>query len=152
MKLISMTAFVFKQAMITVTAKSVKEDFDPVNKLNAINRYAEFLIQPLFLGMFVPTDENGNILEEPERIHFNDGFDYKAELDVYNEAKYKVLFEGFTLDEIGKNQFIVNYSDEDGDERLWIMEDETIEDLLGMNFEFELSKSSIKRIGCEAIA
>lgn len=32
-----------------------------------VNTYASFLKQPLKLGMFVPCDEDGNVLEEPKK-------------------------------------------------------------------------------------
>lgn len=57
--------------------------------------YANFLKQPLTLGMFVPCDENGNILKEPKLqsellIVVNDFMD---KMKAYNEAKEKVLFD-----------------------------------------------------------
>lgn len=36
-----------------------------LQKLNTIERYAKFLKQPIELWMFVPCDEDGNVLEEP---------------------------------------------------------------------------------------
>ena len=69
--------------------------------LDYIHNYAKFLEQPLKLEMFVPCDENGNILEEPqmrpERNSFDEeDMDYDAqELYDYIKAKEKVLFEGF---------------------------------------------------------
>lgn len=58
-------------------------------------RYAKFLTQPLEPGMFVPCDDDGNILEEP-----NDYFPEGIESDYskkYQKAKEKVLFEGFRV-------------------------------------------------------
>lgn len=72
-----------------------------INGYNKIRNYATFLKQPLKLEMFVPCDENGNILEEPqmrpERNSFDEeDMDYDAqELYDYIKAKKKVLFEGF---------------------------------------------------------
>ena len=71
------------------------------NALSWIYNYATFLKQPLKLEMFVPCDENGNILEEPqmrpERNSFDEeDIDYDAqELYDYIKTKEKVLFEGF---------------------------------------------------------
>ena len=71
------------------------------NALSWIYNYATFLRQPLKLEMFVPCDENGNVLEEPqmrpERNSFDEeDMDYDAqELYDYIKAKEKVLFEGF---------------------------------------------------------
>ena len=68
-----------------------------------INNYAKFLQKPLTLGMFVPTDEDGNVLEEhadyPDFKNGNHGgiTDESYELcDQYEQAKERVLFEGFT--------------------------------------------------------
>jgi len=67
-------------------------------------KYRNFLKQPLELWMFVPCDENGNVLEEPKRD--KDTYtqdlgvlqDYDViEVEEYNEAKDKVLFEGFEV-------------------------------------------------------
>ncbi len=58
--------------------------------------YAQFLSQKLELWMFVPCDEEGNGLEEPteERKKVSLVF-YQQELKQYQQAKDRVLFEGF---------------------------------------------------------
>ena len=69
--------------------------------LSWIYNYATFIKQPLKVEMFVPCDENGTVLEEPqmrpERNSFDEeDMDYDAqELYDYIKAKEKVLFEGF---------------------------------------------------------
>lgn len=69
-------------------------------KLEAIENYADFLSEPITLRMFVPCDENGNILPEPqmraERNSFDEvDIDYDVqELYDYIEAKKKVFFKG----------------------------------------------------------
>lgn len=83
MKLISMTDFVldrYKNAPL--------EDYDQVNEtfINSVVRYAEFLKKPLTLGMFVPCDEGGNVLDCTEE-----------NLTEFNSAAERVMFEGFTL-------------------------------------------------------
>lgn len=62
--------------------------------------YDNFLSQPLELWMFVPCDENGNVLEKPTAGMF--GYDYVY--NNYNKAKERVLFDGFELVEY--NAFI----------------------------------------------
>lgn len=57
--------------------------------------YKNFIIKKLELWMFVPCGMDGDVLEEPERIYFSTDFDYKAELYLFQEAKNRVLFEGF---------------------------------------------------------
>ena len=69
------------------------------NALSWIYNYATFIKQPLKLEMFVPCDEDGNVLEEPqmrlERNSFDEeDMDYDAqELYDYIKAKEKVLFK-----------------------------------------------------------
>ena len=91
-KLISMTDFVLLD----------KHAGSPIN-MN--KQYAHFLKQPLKLGMFVPCDEKGNILEDPGLIP-----SYK--LEIYRKAKDRVLFEGVGEDYV---YFIVkNYRNIEG--------------------------------------
>lgn len=61
-----------------------------------IIKYTKFLKQPLTLGMFVPCDEKGNVLEEPYFDGINEVY-YTHAKHWYEEAKEKVLFEGFEL-------------------------------------------------------
>ena len=65
-----------------------------------IINYAKFLKQPLKLEMFVPCDEDGDILEEPEDYEQrlpNMMTEYNDEIYRYEQSKEKVLFEGFEL-------------------------------------------------------
>ena len=52
------------------------------------NPYSKFLKQPLELWMFVPCDDNGNVLKEPI---INDSI----KIWTYQQAKERCLFEGF---------------------------------------------------------
>lgn len=55
--------------------------------------YAKFLKQPLELWMFIPCDEEGNVLEKPNPL-----VDVNNRLKKqYQQAKDRVLFEGFTM-------------------------------------------------------
>ena len=91
--LIPMTDFVLR---INEIEKEVDQFFDSwrMKQLRIIENYAKFLKQPLKLEMFVPCDNDGNILEEPQMIERKVGFD-EEEVIVYKKAKEKVLFEGF---------------------------------------------------------
>lgn len=64
-----------------------------------IERYANFLSQPLQLGFFVPCDEQGNVLEEPKPYVWtfaeNGNELAESECKAYQAAKERVLFEGF---------------------------------------------------------
>ncbi len=90
MKLISMTDFVLEQD----TNWSYK------NTIVSIRDYANFLKQTLELWMFVPCDENGNVLEEPNEI--GGIIQYPQEMIDYQQAKERCLFEGWELVHNGK--------------------------------------------------
>ena len=93
MKLISMTDFVL-QIEKHKPFEPFKEAVDTyIERFWLINKYANFLKQPLTLGMFVPCDEKWNVLEEP--IEQIGGVELYSKR--YNEAKESVLFEGFSL-------------------------------------------------------
>lgn len=94
MKLISMREFVLEREL-EITK----------NGTNFIlcHKYAKFLSQPLTLGMFVPCDLDGNVLEKTEHIRkigSEDKFDRHS--DKYEQAKARVLFEGFEMHRNGK--------------------------------------------------
>lgn len=126
---------------------------------NPIINYAQFLKQPLKLEMFVPCDEDGNVLEEPsvenskyldDNYAWNDYVNHhKLDIDKlnYQKAKEKVLFkvefkkdasyffkslEGYQVVEYNpnRNKFYFGL--------------ETIEDLTCHNLE--LTESAIKQI------
>lgn len=127
------------------------------NFISKVTSYTEFLRQPWTLGMFVPVDENGNLVSEP-KYEFNWG--YLDELKVYNEAKERVLFEGFYQesahtvfnDELKVRIFLDTYQ--------FMVEDslgygggnlngETLEDLANADLKLPLTPSALKIIGKE---
>lgn len=87
MKLISMIYFVLEQLGTKQSSSEFKE---------VVKNYASFLKQPLTLGMFVPCDNEGNVLEEPQTefkyLKGSTGEDIQKE---YQKAKERVLFDGF---------------------------------------------------------
>ena len=111
--------------------------------------YDNFIKQHLNLGMFVPCDEDGDILDEPKDYELrlpNMMTEYNDEVYRYKQAKEKVLFEGI---EFRKNAG-VNF--------LTIKEDTfaffdfnikfknlTVEFLVQYNLQ--LTESAIKQIG-----
>ena len=115
--------------------------------------YADFLIQPLKLGFFVPCDENGNVL---------DPFDVFKSCEkgfLYGKAKERVLFEGLVFEESQKEslknntQLSVSIHTENsfyitrrlnGKRHTWFGL-KTVEDLI--KCKIELSKTAIKQIG-----
>ena len=154
MRLVSMTDFVLKQNKILETY--VNHLRKPL--FEKIVNYAAFLKQPLKLEMFVPCDEEGNVLEEPKRwkdyLQYPDSFDGNKEWDElydYQQAKEKVLFEGFEID---KNLYLVYKNEisigrfifyENGSKFLFRDNFKTIEDLV--EFGFKLTENTIKQIG-----
>lgn len=134
MKLISMTDFVLEQKE---KLKNSEQGFN-IEKygfiINVCN-YAKFLKQPLEQFMFVPCDENGNVLEKPNAGMF--GYDHVY--NNYNKAKERVLFEGFEYDnkmEYWHNKHI-SFDEE-------FCENKTIEDLIQYNLT--LSQTAIKQL------
>lgn len=97
--LISMTDFVISQWDKDIT----REDF-----AQSMIRYATFLLQPLELWMFIPCDEDGNILGYPRMEYYDsmtgwncpeDAWDYQQKLHEYLQAKEKCLFNGCVYDD-----------------------------------------------------
>jgi hypothetical protein len=93
------------------------EQLDCVHRFqDVVYKYAKFLGQKPTLGMFVPCDEEGNVLEEPdltckrpvsngvcqcgeESVKYCRDLSYK-----YQQALSRVIFEGFELHfEYGKS-------------------------------------------------
>lgn len=78
---------------------------DMVDYIDVIENYAEFLKQPLTLDMFVPINEKGKVLEEPNiKNHFLSKVAFRSSYTraskEYQQAKERVLFEGFELEEV----------------------------------------------------
>lgn len=97
MKLISMTDFVLEQTELLYEKNQSK-------LIHNIVYYAQFLKQPLKLEMFVPCDDEGNVLKRPNETDiewFNNQIygDFSQRYTAifnYQQAKEKVLFEGFS--------------------------------------------------------
>lgn len=130
MELISMTDFVLKQESECIPVKLAET-------INPIFHYAHFLKQPLRLSMFVPCDDEGNILIEPAKDNFS--FYTHKNLSVqeeFKEAKEKVLFN------VSKEYVESNIYDDNS----FFYGLETIEDLITGNY-LTLTESAIKLIG-----
>lgn len=88
-RLISMTDFVIEQRK--------NKDTDNIRRFWACERYAEFLMQPLKLEMFVPCDNEGNVLETTRKPLSPASDEDWDKWNEYTNAKVKVLFEGFEV-------------------------------------------------------
>ena len=123
---------------------------------NSLEKYAKFLKQPLKLEMFVPCDEDGNILKEPKRwedyLQYPDSFDGNkewGELYDYKQAKEKVLFDGFKVIKQDNITITIEYDrfQLDYNKVLNVFANHrTIEDLAKYNL-IELTKNAEKQIG-----
>ena len=163
MKLISMTDFVLEQ-----NEKIKKEKYGIESYYSTIQvsiNYANFLKQPLKLEMFVPLDDGGNILEEPiffEPNNENEIGNYQILIDEYYEARAKVLFEGFDLNQkdfsklenifcLTKECFQITFFTKekgcfmDNLKTNKTYEIKTIEDLI--EYDLQLTENAIKQIG-----
>lgn len=120
MELISMTDFVLEQIGDNL-------------------KYAQFLKQPLNLGMFVPCTLEGDVLEEPCSIGVGNDFYLQRAEDEYKQAKDRVLFEGFEV----RDKWLIHnkhtYTSIDSFD--------TIEDIVNFGLELMLTKSAQKQLG-----
>lgn len=76
--------------------------------------YDDFLEQPLTLGMFVPCDSQGNVLEEPKKCQYAFGDQMVSEkqwnrdCQQYQQAKDRVLFEGFKVKKVHELRIVLS--------------------------------------------
>lgn len=147
MKLISMTDFVLEQFEdVKNTFKSTK-----INKthltLTRITNYAKFLKQPLKLEMFVPCDENGNVLKLPDVCICADTCSLCKK---YQKAKEKVLFEfdgGITILRNEHNFFIIEDKNGVYFRILKNNSKSNVESIFNFSVEIKLTERAIKQIG-----
>ena len=153
--LIPMTDFVLKYYS--------DETMDELQILDSINNYANFLKQPLKLEMFVPCDEDGNVLEEPKieeeyvDEHTTQIFaQYQYDLD---KAKEKVLFDGFKIYDYKLNVFFylgrrktLSYDKKRKDFITIGLLPETVEDLINISSQIKLSQTALNSIFGETVA
>lgn len=143
--LIGMTDFVLEQKYTTTLDMSQIDFYDKeLAVLSRIRNYANFLKQELTLNMFVPTDEDGNVLEIPDSIGVGNDFYLERAENQYKEAKEKVLFEGFER----FNEYCAIHSKH----KAVYIDDEycqshIVEDLINHEDLFSLTESALKQIG-----
>ncbi|MDV3536826.1 hypothetical protein CMU91_15005 [Elizabethkingia anophelis] len=143
-KLIPMTDFV-----LSILNNTSPNNF--VKGVESIRAYAEFLKQPLTLGMFITTDEDGVPLEEQKENAFSKVEDFMEAEDLYQQAKERVLFEVDNYD-IEEDSVLFNNMDfivskKTGKLFYGDFTAKTIEDLTRLeNREFTLTATAIKSI------
>lgn len=113
-------------------------------QLELIIKYNNFLLQPLNIGMFVPADEDGNIINDPcKHNRYCADFCQGSCNQEYHEAKSRVLFEDWNYSEesgsiwfkLAKSEWFIDVDD---------MEKSNIEELLGD--EISLTEQALKQI------
>ena len=121
MKLVSMIDFVLNKEQARTEDEYFKEGFYSdcnARILSQIFNYATFLNQHLNLGMFVPAievDGKWEVLEKPKESKYclgdiHSGY-FRRDLEQYQQAKDKVLFEGFELGNTTTQSYAV-YNDD----------------------------------------
>lgn len=111
--------------------------------------YANFLKQPLELGMFVPCVD-GLLIERPEYYGFwlmDDTKDISKyhnhlECNQYQKAKERVLFEGFEYEKIYGRVRRLNST-----EYCYLETDMTVESLIDDFTDITLTPNALKKIG-----
>ena len=113
----------------------IKDYGNAATQIQMLHRYIDFLKQPLQLGFFVPCDEDGNVLCEPDEYQeflkigqqgiMCWGYNIYNQCLNFHKAKERVLFKGFE----------------------WDFENETIETFGGIENQIELAETAIKQIG-----
>jgi len=103
---------------------------------NIVCNYANFLNKPLKLEYFVPCDDEGNILEEPKFIP--EEVEFEKLLEQYENAREKVLFDGFGVCDRNSKKDCIILNQEDHINIKWL-ENKTIEDLVKYNLTLTLN-------------
>lgn len=160
MKLIKCSDYVIKQGQELCPASMDLSVAKCVSDWRKTLNYANFLKRPLELGFFIPCDLDGNVLEKPKRsdyigkeMEFTKDELVERDLEQYQEALDRVLFEGFEYEEkehyniLECNDFVITFSNPNGGSynsfnEIW--GDKTIEDLTELGLE--LTDSAIKQL------
>ncbi len=112
MKLIKMLDYVLNAWKDTTDIKEAS--LHNTEQLRNIINYANFLKQPLKLGMFIPCDEDGNVLDRPELSDYDKKGKkseirgaYEIDLEQYQQALSNVIFKGFYLESQTDNAILL---------------------------------------------
>lgn len=125
--LISMTDFILEQSKILNSIYKQASSSSQIHKsridyIFTTQNYANFLKQPLTLGMFIPVDDDGSVVSNvvTDINYFG--------IHIYEKAKEKVLFE---FERVNPQDIMDQFS--------------TIEDMANF-YEPELTESALKQI------
>jgi hypothetical protein len=115
MKLISMISFVKKQGNIGMEIQSIgHQQSDRARRFYLIQKYADFLLKDISIGMVVPCDEFDNILEEPLAYNFKSVELFTNYNIKYQKAQERVLFKGFKVVQNGGGVYSDSIADSSG--------------------------------------
>ena len=147
-----MTDFVINKRKELLRHSEYKNDLE--NYANIIYNYAQFLKQHLTLGMFVPCDEDENVLEYPTCNWCSTGIpgdchrSKECAIDEtpfynYNKAIEKIIFKNYVFLEEDDNYwyFMNNHK------KIEILKNTCIERLINEGYDTELTENTIKKIG-----
>jgi len=91
-----------------------------------VDKFAKLTNRAPHLGDFVPCDEDGNVLEKPERVNYVigvDGFDrFKEDWEQFQQAQSRVIFKGFSLRNYDKDSGVTVISTDELTHVLWFKE------------------------------
>ena len=111
-KLISMREFVLERYDKVFYGRANGKNAQ--NYIAQTNNYAKFLSAINALGMFIPCDLDGNVLEEPIHLYSDNPdkenspmYQNSIAVKIYNEAKSRVLFDDVSVRDIGSSYMIV---------------------------------------------
>lgn len=115
------------------------------------DNFDNLLLQPLQLGFFVPCDLEGNVLEEPKKMTpscgcsgiCNNPCDEALNIEKYQEAKERCLFEGFEKSRVTGFDFAIGVC------LFRLIDHRNIESLLNNKHKIclTLTQTALKQIG-----
>lgn len=131
--------------------------FNEVEMLTEISNYANFLKQPLTLEMFVPCDDDGNVLGIPKFFYTEENIKKlkvveieiallkNKEVENYKTAKSKVLFNGFEVKKLRASHLYELFRDDkflftyNSSTDTFLIVGSTIENLIKYNLDLSVS-------------
>lgn len=155
MKLTSMVDYVIENTKPFETIDDRDYYHEILISYGKMKNYAKFLKQSLKLEMFVPCDDEGEPLEEPDFFSGEydengygdvDKYQYKLDVKQYQKAQEKVLFKGFEVEESELGGCLLIYNGESYLLDSLFALSETIEGLLNYLSNIELTENAIKQL------
>ena len=115
--------------LISMTDYIIQQHEQCISSTGRTYNYAKFLKQPLELWMFIPCDEDGNVLQVPIFKNTLNSDKHHSLWEEYRQAKERCLFEELS----------------EKDAKFVLHANENIEDLI--EFNLQLTQTAIKQLG-----